>query len=60
MHSVTLLFELFTLLLYSLFLSFHSLIGFTSSLYITMVVIVKYALIDDDYLNCMKEIENRK
>jgi len=37
-----------------------SLVGFTSSLYITLVVIVKYALIDDDYLKCKNDIENKK
>ncbi|XP_065913738.1 sodium-coupled neutral amino acid transporter 7-like isoform X2 [Dysidea avara] len=36
-------------------LSYTSFIGFLSSLYISLVVVVKYFLIDDDYLNCKND-----
>ncbi|XP_065913563.1 sodium-coupled neutral amino acid transporter 7-like isoform X2 [Dysidea avara] len=41
-------------------LSYTSLIGFASSLYVMVVIIVKYTIIDDDYLNCKKDRDNKK
>jgi len=56
MHSNLILETILVHLLSSL----HSFIGFLSSLYISLVVIVNYFRIDDDYLNCKSDSDLEK